>query len=333
MRKTLLSLLVLALAQTGWASTNFFLDRTGILWTATATENGLRLTGQRGDQMVVEDQVPFPIRILGTTDTNIQVVADELTGKVVVVWQRNWSETASEILAATWRDGAWSEIDTLSADPINHPRNPRVQLSKVETNTEDGPIADSFLQVLWWEGLDVEQNGTLAVARLTADSESLHGASLYNLDDFVPIAIACGTPAPAEVLEHPLFAASTSRDRSLVFYGSVGDCFFYLIEVEFELEPPNDGDATQELRQVAQRRRHMPIFGVKKVFLLPQDYSLEGARVLIGSDLVPVAYKVSTGKLEYVVGEGVTWTEPRSLKLEGPLTVDQAIPLVERLAH
>lgn len=333
MRKILLSMLVLALAQTGWASTNFFLDRTGILWTATATENGLRLTGQRGDETVVEDQVPFPVRIIGTTDTNIQVVADELTGKVVVVWQRNWSETASEILAATWRDGAWSEIDTLSIDPINNPRNPKARLSSVSTTTDEGTVSDSFLEVVWWEGYAEDQHGTLAIARLTGAGEALHDAQKYNLDHFVPIAIACGTPAPSEVLEHPLFAATTDRDRSLVFYGSVGDCFFYLIEVGFELDDINDGGTPGGLRPVAQRRRHMPIFGVKKVFLLPQNYSLAGARVLIGSDLVPVAYKISDGKLEYVVGEDVIWSEPRHLNLEGPLTVDQAIPLVERLAH
>ena len=72
----------------------------------------------------------------GTSDTQIQVAADELTGKVVVVWQRNWSDDASEIMLAVWRDGDWERVEHLTEDLSAHPRNPAIQLSDV---SDDDP--------------------------------------------------------------------------------------------------------------------------------------------------------------------------------------------------
>jgi len=336
-RRSALVLACLLAATAAFAANPFYLDRAGVLWKAEATADGLILTGSREGVEVVSSSVPFGLGLTGVVDDQIQVVADEASGTVVVVWQRSWSETVSEVLMALWRDGAWLSIDRLSGDVFTNPRFPKIQLAQVATAADTGEtVRDSFVQVLWWESGSEGHHGSLAIVPLTGVLDPIAAAAVYNLQDFIPIGISCRTPAPAEVLEHPLFADDGSRGRALIFYGDEGDCLFYLLEVTYGLEAASadpDGALDARATEIAQRRRHMPIFGVKKVFLLPQSFSLVNSRVVIGEDLVPVAYRVGDGQLEYVVNQGLEWSEPRTLPLRQDLTVDQAIPLVENLAR
>ena len=336
-RRVLTLLAAILLAASALAANPFYLDRDGVLWKAGTSADGLVLTGSRDGVEVVKSSVPFGLGLYGVKDEQIQVVADVMTGTVVVVWQRSWSETASEVLMALWRDGAWLSINRISGDVFTNPRFPSIQLAQVSTESDSGEtVRDSFIQALWWEGSMEEQHGALAIVPLTGAIDPISERSVYNLQDFIPIGISCRTPAPPEVLEHPLFAADRDRSRAFIFYGDEGDCLFYLLEVTYSLDAgaretwqgPEAG-ATE----IAQRRRHMPIFGVKKVFLLPQAFSLANSRVVIGADLVPVAYHIGDGALEYVVNQGLEWSEPRTLLLQDDLALEQAIPLVENLAR
>jgi hypothetical protein len=314
-----------------------FLDRSGVLWTAQATQEGLLLTGQADGAEIVRTTVPFAVALAGVTDTNIQVAADETTGSVLVVWQRNWARGVSEVLAARWTNGQWDATERLSTDVFANPRNPSLRLASKSTSvgTDDAaPITDSFAIVVWWEGVDTVQHGSLAIIRLTDESGDLADRQTYDLDDFIPLTISCRAPAPAEVLEHPLFASVADRDRALVFFGSEEDCFFFLLQVDFQLSDGTGGnDPVDGIGLVAQRRRHMPIFGVKKVFLIPHGFDLQASRIVVGPNLKPVAYHMGNAQLEYVVYSDSQWSAPKTLPITDGLTLDQAIPLVENLAR
>src|SRR5512141_2781105 len=134
MRRLVLSAIVIVLAAAASAGTPHALDRNGVLWGASASPEGLVLTAQRDGATLVTSTVPFAVATAGATDTEIQVAFDELTGKVIVVWQRNWSSSLSDIMAAVWKDGVWERIATLSADMSSHPRFPAIQLSRVRTS-------------------------------------------------------------------------------------------------------------------------------------------------------------------------------------------------------
>jgi len=340
MRRTLLTLALLLAATAALAGNPYFLDRDGVLWKAASSDGGLVLTGTRDGKVIVRTTVPFELGLAGTSDAEIQVAADELTGKVAVVWQRNWSAEASEIILAVWRDGSWERIEHLTQDLAAHPRNPTIQLSEVATTlpdpgAPDDPskatvVRDSFLNVIWWQGTS-QQHGGYALLRLTAEAGEDDELLTQNLDKYADIGLACDTPAPPEVLEHPLFAAQTARDRVSMLFGSERNCLFQLVEIRFKLQTRATTDG---ITVIAQRRRHMPIFGARKMFAMTEDVSMEAARIVLGTDLNPVIYRVVNGTtVEYITATDTGWSPRRTLTVKDGLTMDKAILLVENLAR
>jgi hypothetical protein len=338
MRRFAFSPIALLLAAAASAGSPHALDRSGVLWGASSSPDGLVLTAQRDGQLLVQSTVPFAVTAPGATDNEIQVAADDLTGKVAVVWQRNWSASSSDIMVAVWNSGAWERVATLSDDMSAQPRFPAIQLSRIRTSVPstqapDDPsqatvIEDSFLNVVWWTGSGSGQHGTYGLLCLTAAADDSTAILERNLDDLLAFAGGCANPAPQSVLERPLLASQPASDTAYLFHGSQRACLFQLVQVTFTLADPSSG-----INVSIQRRRHTPVFGVKKLFAMPSSLSLQGARFLLGADLNPVAYRVVNGAIEYISSSGVRWSPKRSLPLDGTLSVDQAIPLVESLVR
>jgi hypothetical protein len=338
MRRFALSALAVLLAAVASAGSPHALDRNGVLWGASSAPEGLVLTAQRDGQVLVQSTVPFAVATPGATDSEIQVAADDLTGKVAVVWQRNWSGTSSDVMLAVWNSGAWERVATLSGDMSAQPRFPAVQLSRVRTTvpnplapgdaTQATVVEDSFLNVVWWSGSGSSQHGTYGLLCLTAAADDATAILERNLDDLLWFSAGCYSPAPQSVLEHPLLASQPQSDTAYLFHGSQRACLFQLVEVSFTLPDTSSGITVS-----IQRRRHTPVFGVKKLFAVPNSIDLQGARFLLGADLNPVAYRVTNGAVEYITSNGVKWSPKRSLPLDGGLSVDQAIPLVENLVR
>lgn len=343
MRRLAFVLAALLIAASAGAATPYFLDRDGALWKATAEHDGLLLIGTRGDEQIVNSLVPFPVGMPGTFDSEIQVAADDLTGRVAVVWQRNWSERITEIMVAIWGHGEWEQIIHLTDGLADHPRNPVIELTQASTTIPDAEypedltratvVSESFLHVLWWEGEDEEQHASYSFVRLTSPEENEEQSrNIYNLEKHVPLGLYCHSPAPPNVLEHPQFASQAAKDRPMLFFGSGRFCLFEAVEINFSLVG-GEPTSSQAKTTVAGRRRHMPIFGVKQLYGVPSGMSLENARVMIGADLLPVAYRIDGDQLEYVFATQRGWSPKRTLVPQKGLTLDLAIPLVENLAR
>ncbi len=334
MRRILLACLLILGATTALATSPYSLDRTGVLWTAFADPQGLVLTGQRDGTQVVRSVVPFPVAIAGTSDTNIQVAADDLTGKVAVVWQRNWSATATELMLAVWSGGNWERVEHISQDLATNPRNPAVRLTAVSTTVPDPDnptdpskatlVQDSFVHVAWWEGAD-QGHGSYALLRLTADAGDASALAVQDLSAYSKLGLACEVPVPATTLEHPVFASQDAITHAQLLVGSQQLCLLQVLEVHFTLDPDTGA--------IHNRRRHAPIFGVVEAFPLNRDFSMEGTRVILGANLNPVAYRVSGGAVQYVTFANSSWSPVHTLALTDTLSMDQAIPLVENLAR
>jgi hypothetical protein len=338
MRRALSVLVLLLTATAARGATSYFLDRAGLLWNASAEHTGLVLTAQSNGQEVVHGVVPFALGLAGTSDTQIQVVADDLTGKVAVVWQRNWTATSSEIMVAVWNNGNWERVTSLTADMTTNPRNPAIAVTETadtETDPNDSTktvtYQDSYLNVVWWEGVG-SPHASVALLRLTADAGDESALTTANLDDVVgSVAINC--PAlPADLIEHPLFASQGSHDSALVFFGSEKQCMFSLLQVGFQWESePTTANGT--ITVTAQQRRSRPVFGVRGEFGNPIGISMEGARVLVGTSLRPVTYRVDNNTIQYIVATATGWSPMRTVSVAPGLTMYQAIPLVENLAR
>jgi hypothetical protein len=343
MRRRIFACLVLIGAAATAGADPYFLDRNGVLWTASAAPEGLVLTGVKDTVQVVRSVVAFPIALAGTTDTQIQVAADDLTGKVAVVWQRNWSDQASEIMLAVWHNGDWERVTSLTQDLMAHPRNPEIQLTQFSASVPDPAapndadkatlVQDSYLHAVWWEGTDTG-HATYALLRLTADATDSDALTELNLDSLTPLGFGCANPAPPAVLEYPLFASQDTHDHALVFFGSQQLCQLQLVQVSFTVDTqPVTATTGGNMTAATQRRRSVPIFGVMKTFALTQDMSMDGTRVVLGANLNPVAYRVVGPAIQYVTYGDHGWSPARTLAVANGLTLDQAIPLVENLAR
>ncbi len=347
MRRILIACLVILGATAALAGNPFFLDRSGVLWTATPDPQGLILTGEQNGVQVTQSVVPFPLSIPGANDTNIQVAADDLTGKVAVVWQRNWTPTDSEIMLAVWDGGTWERTEHLSQNLSADPRNPSIRLTSVATTVPDSTdpnvattttVQDSFLHIAWWEGSE-QGYAMYALLRLSADPGDSDALTTQNLESYATIGLACAQPVSPSVLEHPVFASADASNHAQLLYGSQNICIFQVLEIHFALEPLSNSSSvvsvtTPTSPKIAQRRRHTPIFGVTAAFPLSSNMNMDGTRVILGTTFNPVAYRVADGgTLEYVTFSNGQWSPVRTLAVSGTLTMDQAIPLVENLAR
>jgi len=327
----------LLLATAAGAGTSHYLDRAGVLWSASSQPDGLVLVAHRDGSEVLRTVVPFASGTTGASDSGISVASDELTGKVTVVWQRNWSPDASEIMLGVWNNGSWERVAPLSSSPGGRPRFPEIQLSRVQSTVPDPAapgdparatvVEDSFLHAVWWTGSGSTQHGEYGLLRLSAGVDESDALTVRSLDELMWLGGGCLWPAPQTALEHPLFASQPVGDRAYLFHGSRRACMFQLLEIGFELSDPLAGTVT------AMRKRHTPVFGVRKLFAVPGSMNLEGARFLLGTDLNPVAYRVVDGTIEYISSAGIRWSPKRTLPVGGELTLDLAIPLVEHLVR
>ena len=326
-------------ASAALAANPYYLARDGVLWKGSSSTDGLVLTGEKAGVEVMRETIPFALGVGGSSDTEIQVAADELTGKVAVVWQRNWSEGYTDIMLAVWSDGGWERIEVLSDTVLANPRNPVIEMSQVASQEPDPDnpddanatvtVQDSFLSVLWWQGQGDAQRPGLAVLRLTAADEEPAPLTRMSLEELGNVGLACDSPTPEDVLEHPLFGSQTDSSRALALYGTSGSCTMSLLEIRFVLDRQGDGTPTV----TGQRRRHVPIFGVRKTFPSPLEFRMASARAVVGAGLNPVLYTVRDGRLEYTLVTRNGWTTVRTLEVKPDLTMDQAIPLVESLAR
>ena len=319
-----------------FAATPYYLARDGILWKGASSPAGLVLTGEKAGVEVVRQTVPFTLGVGGSSDTGIQVAADEVSGKVAVVWQRNWSAGYSDIMLAVWSAGTWERVEVLSDDVTANPRNPVIETSQVASQEADPAdpettitVRDSFLSVLWWQGDGASQRAGLAVLRLTASDSEPTPLTRSALGGLGILGTSCDTGSPESVIEHPLFASQPDTSRALAFYGAADSCTVNLLEIRFVLDRLPDGGATV----TGQRGRHRPVFGVRKTFPSPLDFQMASARAVVGPDLNPVLYKVRDGHLEYTLATKNGWTALRTLEVKPDLTMDQAIPMVESLAR
>ncbi|MGD1149268.1 MAG: hypothetical protein ABR961_15105 [Thermoanaerobaculaceae bacterium] len=341
MRRTFLACILIFGATAAFAANPYFLDQNGVLWTATPDPQGLILTGTQNGVQVVQSVVPFPLSMPGANDTQMQVAADGLTGKVTVVWQRNWTATASEIMLAVWSGGDWERVVALDQNLIANPRNPAVRLTTVATSVPDpnNPndptlatiVQDSFIHVAWWDGTS-PGNGMYGLLRLTADPTDASALTIQDLDSYVTIGLACGVPVPATTLENPVFASADAADHAQLLFGSQRVCLLLVFEVHFIVDQSGSTGSSGS-GDVVNRRRNTPIFGVIAAFPMTSNFSMEGTRVILGASLNPVAYQVTGSALQYITFSNNAWSPVRTLTVNSSLTMDQAIPLVENLAH
>jgi len=340
MKRSALALIFFFATALAFAADQVALDRNGVFWRLEATPSGTLLVGTKDGQEVARSLVPFPLGVAGQTDRNLQMVADDLSGKVVLAWQRQWGPLYSDIVLAVWNQGTWERVSYLTGDSTLQPRNPSLKLSSATSSYPDPEdpektitVTDSFALVLWWQGTEDQQRAKLAVLHLQASPEEENSLRVYELATSPGFGINCAQPLPAEALEHPTFANEPPGPVSHLLVASPTTCLLFVHEIQLQLEPPTSNSQEGGMGAVALRRRHTPIFGVRKVLPVTGQLAAAGTQAVIGADLKPVLYRVVPEGVEYTVADEQGWSPKRLLRLEGGLTLDRALALVAGLAR
>jgi hypothetical protein len=327
----------LTVAVAAFAAEPYTLDRNGVFWRVEATSSGAALVGTKGSVEVARSLVPFPLGLAGQYDSNLQLVADELSGKVVLAWQRNFSDKASDVVLAVWHEGSWERVEYLVRDPFLHPRNPVLRLAQATSSYPDPEnpetlitVKESFALLAWWQGSS-EQQARLAILRLSGEPEDPGALEVRDVSTSPGIGFNCPQPLPDEAVERPAFAAEPPGPVSHLLVASPDTCLLFVHEIRFDLAPPQQQDGGIGVE--AMRRRHTPIFGVRKVLPVTKELAAAGTRVVLGGNLQPVLYQVLGDKLRYTVATESGWSEPRTLAVGPELPLDKAIALVENLAR
>ncbi|MGQ9835968.1 MAG: hypothetical protein ACUVRQ_08340 [Thermoanaerobaculaceae bacterium] len=314
------------------------LDRDGILWRVSATPAGTLLVGTRDGAEVARSLVPFPLGIAGQVDRNFQLVADETTGKVVVVWQRQWGEPFSDVVLAVWNGNGWERVSYLGEEPSLAARNPVLKLAVASSSYPDPEdpqksitVKETFALVLWWQGIGDAGQAKLAVLSLAGSPEEEGALRVFDVSSDVGTGDRCAQPLPTELFEHPTFASAPPGPVAHLLVANPSTCLLFVHQVGFQLEPPSQGEGGFNV--VGLRRRHTPIFGVRRVLPPTRELAAEGTRAVLGADLQPVLYRVTAEGVEYTVTTASGWSVPRLLKLEEGLSLEQAVALVTGLAR
>lgn len=317
------------------------LDRNGVLWRVSATPAGTLLVGTRDGAEVARSLVPFPLGIAGQVDRNFQLVADEITGKVVVLWQRQWAELFSDVVLAVWNGSGWERLIYLGQEPSLAARNPVVKLAVASSSYPDPEdpqrsinVKETFALVLWWQGIGDQGQAKLAVLALGAFPEEEGSLRVMEMATDVGFGLNCTQPLPTELFEHPTFASEPPGPVAHLLVANPRTCLLFVHEVGFQLEPPSPPSQGEGgLTVVGLRRRHTPIFGVRRILPPTRQLAAEGMKAVLGADLQPVLYRVTTEGVEYTLATASGWSAPRLLRLEEGLSLDQALALVTALAR
>jgi len=328
----------LTVAVAAFAAEPYTLDRNGVFWRVEATPSGTALVATKEGVELTRSLVPFALGIAGQHDSNLQLVADELSGKVVLAWQRNFSEAYSEIMLASWRDGSWERVEYLVGAPALRPRNPVLRLAQAQSSYPDPEdpehqltVKESFALLAWWEGDSRDQRARLAVLRLTAEAHEEGGLELREVPTSPGIGFNCPQPLAEDTVERPTFASQPPGPISHLLVASPNTCFLLVHEIRFALAPPQEQEGGISVEGT--RRRHTPIFGVRRILPVTRELATEGTKVVLGAHLEPVLYQVLPDGLRYVVASERGWSEPRKLAIGPELSLDKAIALVENLAR
>lgn len=314
------------------------LDRDGVFWRVHATAEGTLLVGTRDGEEVARSLVPFPLGIAGQVDRNFQLVADETTGKVVVFWQRSWGEFASDVVLAVWNGHDWERVSYLGEEASLAARNPVLKLAVASSSYPDPEdpqksidVKETFALALWWQGIGEAGHAKMAVLALTASPQEEGALRIFDVSPDVGIGFGCAEPLPTELLEHPTFTSAPPGPVTHFLVANPSTCLLFVQEVGFQLEPPSQEEGG--LQVVGLRRRHTPIFGVRRVLPPTRQLVAEGTRAVLGADLQPVLYRATPEGVEYTVATASGWSAPRLLKLEEGLSLEQALNLVTGLAR
>ncbi len=327
-RATLIAILLVGIAVSASAG-DMALTRDGDFYRVAPSDDGLVVHHRSVDGAVAGYLIP---QTAGIAATSMQVGVDELTGTVLVAWQRGIEpETTIEIawLGAQW----WIGPYTLAGGDGHTLENLQMMLDRavtvVEEDGESIEVATTFLHLVWWSYAENRNDGSAFLASVALDETGNPEIDAFQpvaLSDLLPYGIGCEGIDDAPGLAHPKVFVDPQSGAPHIFATDFSDCVFQILKLNYEV--------VEEWVGEIKRRRHIVLVGHESMIAANPDIILAHAKVEVGHGLDVVMYWEADNSVEYVQLDENGVPPVKSLPFgEDGLTKEEAVDMVRSLVH
>jgi hypothetical protein len=324
------------------------------LRSGTAIELGVDGNGIRPDSNLIEwaakgqdgtvTMAILPDSISDSLKRNLQVVFDDQTGTLVLLWTEDGSY--SQVRVGTYSAGAWKTAWLLPSQGISRAYNPRMLVTHQpvfwldDTGTPQTKMS-SILSIVWWEEALV---GQARLANLFLDEQSFDPANLTIYD--LPALTGGGGPVsydgiPGGAYLYPSLQADGLSGVVLASFADLNAQKQRVLRLQYPINwgKPTDPDP-DSTNSVNWKRRHIPIVGVAAEGgvprMVPEALSTrDGVRTTIGRGYTPTLSwgNPDASSVNYTRWNGTDWDPVRSIAIDDTMTYEHALALVSGMAQ
>jgi len=331
-RAMLIAAIVLGIAGVAGAAGPMTLTRDGDLYSVASVDNQVVVTARYADGTVEELFVP---QSAAAVDDSLQVDVDEVTGSLIVLWQK-LSGMDAKVRLAAFVDGTWIGPRTLAGHDGTAAQNPQLLVHRARTVLVEGPDGDpvktvietAFIHAVWWSKQSEEDTGSAYYASVPLDAD---GTPLFSqisetvLSDLLPYGAACFDIESAEALEQPKLFIDPQSGNPHVFLTDYEGCAFQIMELLPEVV---------EDIEFEKRRRQIIILRHAQTVTIRSNLPLRASKFAVGHGLVIVAYwDGEDSRVEYVHMDRTGISETKTLAVGETLSHEQATELIRGLTN
>jgi hypothetical protein len=326
-RAALIAILLVGIAAAATAG-DMVLTRNGELYRVAPSDEGLVVHHRFADGTEAEYLIP---QTSGISVSSVQVGVDELTGAIIVIWQRA-SGLDATIEMAWLADQWWQGPYTIAGFDGTAAENPQLMIDRFETTVEDeGETIEldfTFLHVTWWGYTEDREDGSAFLASVVLDdagAPNLDELDPIALRDLLPYGVGCETIEDAAGLAHPKVFMDPQSGAPHVFAMDFPNCLFQILRIDYEI--------VEELVGEIKRRRAITVWRTESMIAVNSSIVLATAKVEVGHGLDVVMYWDVDGGVSYVQLDENGTPPVQTLAIGGHLTHEQALEMVRNLVH
>ncbi len=271
-----------------------------------------------------ERNVIVPASLVAGSHDNPALNYDAESNTLLIFWQRRINGgLSSEVMFCALQNGEWSRATALDTLPWDLRENLRIGVTrKSEQIDEKGvrsAIPELTVHAVWWHTHGRDEYARYAM--LTVERGNVSAISLHNLNDFISdkTSYLYDPRFNRELLRYPMIHESAGHDSIDVVFGDFLSNSMHRVR----------------LKPVVKGRLRIPI-GVRDSAFEPplgKVASTGNVDALFSSATRFAFYATSDQEVRYMLFDGKSWSEVRTVPTNDKLTLDAAIQVLRKMVE
>lgn len=264
-----------------------------------------------------------PASLTGGYHSEPALAYEAETNTLFALWQNMPNRLGSELVFATYREGAWSEPSSIASAPFRFRKNLRIGVTRYVEEIQQDETAvkkrSTVIHAAWWEDSSEGQSARYAI--LAIENGTVQSSQVHELMRFVQPSGAAFEfdPNSVGILTQPLVFELPGSTAVDVIFGDLNTNRLYRVEVR-----PIRGDATITVPIGVSRGEYPP------PRMVSNSSKMSGINGPGGSTLI--LYYKADGKLRYTMFGRRGWSDVKSISLNDSITTYDAMTALQKLA-